>query len=90
MFKKGNKIGHRFKKGEVSNAKGRPPENRIFLKALHEVEKEKKKTLYKHAIEKAYTSDLILKCLLDKMLPDLKQLSGDKDNTPIFKMIYVK
>lgn len=34
QFAKGNKIGHRFQKGEVANPHGRPPKNHAELQAM--------------------------------------------------------
>ena len=61
-----------FKPGKSGNPGGRPKvaEIDIFRQAVAETEKEKKKSLYKHAAEQAYESERVLETVLKKLLPD--------------------
>lgn len=63
-FEKGNKHG-----------KGRPraPEVDLVRQAIAETEKEKKKSLWKHLIERCFVEDAVLIAVSKKFLPDLTQ-----------------
>jgi hypothetical protein len=78
LFQKGNKLGH-----------GRPKGSKDFavelLRAIKYVEKEQKKNLLVHAVEKCYTSEKVLCSMLSKLVPDLSQNEDFLNlKTPIF------
>lgn len=62
-------------KGRSANPSGRPvgSKNRFgleaFQEALNTVEKEKKKSLYQHIIERAFEDDRILAALIARIVP---------------------
>lgn len=60
------------KKGEVRNPNGRPraPEIELVREAMAATEKEKKKSLWKHLIERAYEEDNVLIAVSKKFIPD--------------------
>jgi CRISPR/Cas system CSM-associated protein Csm2 small subunit len=64
-------------KGKTNNPKGRPPAGEAFIEqlrvAISEVAIEKKKTLMRHAVERAYTEDSVLIAMLKKLIPDLTE-----------------
>lgn len=74
-------VGRPFVKGQSGNPAGAPKgwnkQRDLLFQALHEVEKEKKKTLMRHACEKAFVSEKVLIALLKKILPDMTHIEGD-------------
>ena len=64
-----------WKKGQSGNAKGRKKsEVRLaFEKAVRAVEKKKKKDFFIHVVECAWTDSSLMKEVLKKLVPDLKQ-----------------
>lgn len=66
-----------FKKGQTGNPKGRPRKGETAMddlnRAIKKVEKEKRKDIYEHFLERAFENDAVLLALLKKKLPDLKQ-----------------
>ena len=68
-----------WKPGQSGNPHGRPrvPEAELLRQAVAETEIEKKKSLWKHLVERAYQDDAVLIALSKKFLPD--KLSADID-----------
>jgi len=70
-----------FKSGSEwkGNTHGRPrkPEVELFRQAMAEVEVEKKKSIIRHAVERAYVDDGVLVALMKKILPDKLEHGGD-------------
>lgn len=68
----------RLIKGTASlNPKGRPPGNSYFDEfriALSAVERNKKQTLLRRFIERAWENDKILSSVVDRMLPKLSSM----------------
>lgn len=67
-FEPGNKYG-----------KGRPkkPEIEELRKAIEQVQKQRKKKLLVHFVERAFEDDEVLKALAKKIVPDLTSISGE-------------
>lgn len=67
-----------FGQGQTGNRKGRPkvPEIQLVREALAETEISKKKNLWKHLVERAYKSDVVLIALAKKFLPDKMEDEG--------------
>lgn len=65
--------------GGPGRPKGSVPEIQILRAAIEETAKEKKKTLWKHAVEQAYKDNVLLNSLIKKFVPDLShtEVSGD-------------
>lgn len=65
------------KPGHTNNPNGRPPAGESFVEQLREavkvVGKEKKKTLMRHAVERAYEEDSVLIAMMRKLIPDLNE-----------------
>lgn len=59
-------------KGKSGNPKGAPrrPEIDLIREAIAETEREKKKSLWKHLIEKCYTDENVLIAVAKKFMPD--------------------
>ena len=70
-----------FQKGHIfcGNTKGRPrkPEIEELRKAIDLVQKQKKKKLLVHFVERAFEDDEVLKALAKKIVPDLTSISGE-------------
>lgn len=67
----------RFKPGSGGRPKG--SKNKLTLdlqKAIQEVEKEKKKNLFKHFVERGYKNDNVLVALIRKLIADKTQVEG--------------
>jgi hypothetical protein len=64
-----------WKKGQSGNSKGRKKsEVRLaFENAVKKVEKAKKKKFFEHVVECAWTDPGLMKEVLKKLVPDLKQ-----------------
>lgn len=79
-----------FPKGKDwnGNRKGRPrkPEIAALREAIAEVEKEKKMSLYKNIVLRAYKSDPMMIALMKKLLPDKIAGEGFGD-TNIYNII---
>ena len=69
-FAKGNKFGTISK---------RPAYTEELKKALQIVEKDKKKTIFVHLIERAFKNDAVLSALFKKLVPDLSQVQMTED-----------
>lgn len=72
-----------FQKGNKYGIKGRPKGSRDFavelLDAIKRVEKKTGRKLLDYAVERCFTSDLILTNVLKKLVPDLSQTDlGEK------------
>jgi AAA+ ATPase superfamily predicted ATPase len=71
-----------FKSGKDwnGNKNGRPvrPEIELLRDAMNEVEEEKKVSLIKHAVRRAYDSDPVLIGMLKKVLPDLAKIEDKR------------
>lgn len=70
---KKQQIGKPFKPGQSGNPKGRPPGTayiKLLEKAIHEVEEEKGKSLWKRLIERAFVNDAVLIAVIKKFIPD--------------------
>ena len=68
----------RFKPGSGGRQKG--SKNKLTLalqKAIEQVEKQKKKTLFKHFIERAFKSDAVLVATIKKLVADKTQAEVD-------------
>lgn len=76
--RKGNKTT--WKPGQSGNPKGRPKgtkERDCMLVAKEEVEEEKKKSIYRHAFERAYEDDRVLIAMLKKLVPDMAYIEAE-------------
>lgn len=69
----------RFKKGNCANPNGRPKKPRAekLEAAIEEVEQEQSKKLFKHFVERAFTSDAVLAVLFKKLLPDMRAIEAN-------------
>ncbi len=65
-----------FQKGQSGNPKGRPPKGYMqdMEKAVRKVEKEKGVKLWVHFVRRAFSDDGVLKALMGKIAPDIKQI----------------
>lgn len=70
-----------WKEGVSGNPAGRPrvPEIQLVRDAIASTEIEKKKSLWKHLIERAFEDDGVLVAVAKKFLPDLSHDEGLKD-----------
>lgn len=69
-----------WKPGQCPNPRGRPKgtkERDYMLEAKLEVEKEKKKSIYRHAFERAFEDDRVLIAMLKKLVPDMAYIESD-------------
>jgi len=68
-------------KGVSGNPNGRPkkPEIEELRKAIKSVEKQKKKKLLQHFIERAFKSDAVLVATIKKLIADKTQVEGILD-----------
>ena len=76
-FAMGNALG-KENKGKPCMSNRNAFMNDLF-DAMKVVEKDKKKTLAKHALERAFSSDTVLVALLRKFAPDLAQVKVTPD-----------
>uniref|UniRef100_A0A6M3KN86 Uncharacterized protein n=1 Tax=viral metagenome TaxID=1070528 RepID=A0A6M3KN86_9ZZZZ len=76
-FQKGNQLGKIY-------AKGRPrkPEVEELRTAIKCVEKDKKKKLLTHFVERAYVNDHVLVALGKKIVPDLSAIEAGLEIHP--------
>lgn len=75
---KGRDKNGRFNSGNTGKPKG--SKNKLTLalqKAIEQVEKDKKKTLFKHFIERAFKSDAVLVATIKKLIADKIQSEVD-------------
>lgn len=75
-----------FKKGKISNPKGRPrgvPNKKTeLMNAIKYVQGKKGKKLLVHAVEQAYEDKAVLVALLKKLIPDLKMVEVEMNTEP--------
>ncbi|MHC4535464.1 MAG: DUF5681 domain-containing protein [Planctomycetota bacterium] len=74
----------RFMKGYSANPAGRPKGTSFmdeYVQALRETEKNKRKSLLRHFIEKAYEDNRVLIAAVDKILPSLKAIDMQVEET---------
>ncbi len=84
-----------WEKGQSGNANGRPKgsKNKLTLalqEAIEQVEKEKKKTLFRHFVERGFKSDNVLVALVRKLLADKTQVEGVLDGDIKVKFEIIK
>ena len=78
-----------FKKGVVTNPKGRPkdPIKQQFLAALQTVEENEKKKLLQHLCEQAFIDNKVLVALAKKILPDITETNLKTDKPLLIQII---
>ena len=84
-----------WEKGKSGNPDGRPKgsKNKLTLalqEAIEQVEKEKKKTLFRHFVERGFKSDNVLVALVRKLLADKTQVEGVLDGDIKVKFEIIK
>lgn len=84
-----------LKKGcKPNNTVGRPPAGKAFVEQLREaitvVAKAKGKTLMQHAVEQAYTDNVVLVALMKKLIPDLNETDLNLKTFEHFKSVKEK
>lgn len=74
---------HQWKPGQSGNPKGRPktPAISLLRKAMGEVELEKRKSFFKHVVERAYKSDVVAVAIMRKIVPDIQDLKVEGQMT---------
>ena len=74
-----------FQKGQSGNIAGRPKGSKTLFSrielelAIQDIEKEKKISLYKHLVRRAYENDAVLMSLVKKLLPDAQLVEEKED-----------
>ena len=90
-FKKGNKIGHRFKKGDVGNPNGKPKGSKDFVTQLKEglkwYAKTYNETFIENYLKRTRESEMMASTIIKKILPDIQEISG-KDGQELIKVIF--
>lgn len=78
-----------WKKGQSGNPAGRKRNEarELLEKAVHAEAKKRKKSLFEHAIERAYEDDTVLVALLRKLIPDLKGIDANLFIREPFRLI---
>lgn len=64
-----------FKPGNCANPNGAPrkPEIELVRQAMLETERERKKSLWKHLVEKCYEDNAVLIAVAKKFMPDMTE-----------------
>lgn len=81
-------VGHRWKKGDIANPKGRPKGTRDlwpqFYEALRTVEKRKGINIFVHGWEMALKDSKLYSRMIDKLVPSLTSDTGLHPPTTIY------
>jgi len=87
--KTNRKVGNpNWRKGISGNPKGRPTNAEIDLlrQAIEKGAKKYGKTIFEHAVERAFQSDTVLVALLKKFIPDRQFTEGEA--VKVINLIY--